>query len=117
IVSTCSVDGMGAYGWTQFGGVDQSAVVGAIAYNAASSLGGGLCGSGVSMIPATGTVSTPGTHVFVAGYFGYKNVNAPSGAGCNSDGEGLVFDSWSCSQGNNPYAHQGVAEQNVWWGN
>ena len=51
--------------------------------------------------------------MFVAGYFGYKNINAPSGAGCNTDGEGLIFDSWACGK----FTHQGVAEQNVWWYN
>ncbi len=117
IASTCGVDGFGTYGWTEKGGVDQSAVVGAIAYNAAPSLGGALCGSGVSMIPVNGSIATQGTHVFVAGYFGYRNINAPAGAGCNTDGEGLVFDSWSCLGGGNAYSHQGVAEQNVWWYN
>lgn len=118
IASTCSLQGFATYGWTAHGGVDQTAVVGSIAYNAAVSIGGRLCASGISMIPANGTAPTPGTHIFVAGNFGYRNINAPVGAGCNTDGEGLVFDSWSCSGGKNaPYAHQGVAEQNVWWGN
>jgi hypothetical protein len=116
IASTCSVNGFGTYSWSSPGGVDQSAVVGAIAYNASSSVGGGICGSGVSMIPVNGPDMSSGTHVFVAGYFGYKNINAPSGAGCNTDGEGLVFDSWACARKNSSaYQYQGVAEQNVWW--
>ncbi len=118
IASNCGLYGFGSYGWTPNGGVDQSAVVGAIAYNASPSVGGTLCSSGVSMIPTNGPVATPGTRVFVAGNFAYRNINARSGAGCNSDGEGLVFDSWSCSQGRNaPYSGQGVAEQNAWWRN
>lgn len=91
IASTCGVDGFGTYGWTASGGVDQSAVVGAIAYNASPSKGGN-CGSGVSMIPTSGTTPTSGTHVFVAGEFGYKNIADPHGSGCHTDGEGLVFD-------------------------
>ena len=110
IVSTCGVDGFGTYGWTAHGGVDQSAVIGAIAYNASPSEAGN-CGSGVSMIPTNGPDGGAGTHVFVAGVFAYNNIASPSGNGCHSDGEGLVFDSWACGK----YTHQGVAEQNVWW--
>jgi hypothetical protein len=114
IVSTCGVDGFGTYGWTARGGVDQSAVVGAIAYNASPSRGGN-CGSGVSMIPTSGTTPTSGAHIFVAGEFGYKNIADPHGSGCHTDGEGLVFDSWGCPT--TGYHYQGVAEQNVWWQN
>jgi hypothetical protein len=114
IASTCGVDGFGTYGWTAAGGVDQSAVVGAIAYNASPS-NGGNCGSGVSMIPTSGTTLTSGTHVFVAGEFGYKNIADPHGMGCHTDGEGLIFDSWGCPT--TGYRYQGVAEQNVWWYN
>ena len=62
---------------------------------------------------SNGPDTSAGTHVFVAGAFSYKNINAPRGAGCNTDGEGLIFDSW----GVQPYAYQAVAEQNVFWGN
>jgi hypothetical protein len=114
IAINCDYGGFGTYSWTSPGGVDQTAVVGAISYNTSPSLGGGgICGSGASLIPTDGPDTSPGTHVFVAGYFGYKNINAPSGAGCNTDGEGLIFDSWACTN----FTHQGVAEQNVWWYN
>ena len=113
IASNCHYSGFNSYSWTSPGGVDQTAVVGAVSYNGSSSLGGGICSSGVSIIPVDGADSSSGTHVFVAGYFGYKNINASSGAGCNTDGEGLIFDSWACMN----YTHQGVAEQNVWWRN
>ena len=112
IASTCHLSGFDTYTFTSPGGVDQSAVVGAISYNGSVSSGGGLCSGGVSMIPIAGPDTSSGTHVIVAGYFGYKNVNAPSGAGCNTDGEGIIFDSWSCGT---PYIYQGVAEQNVFW--
>jgi hypothetical protein len=115
IAVNCDYGGFGTYSWHgASGAVDQTAVVGAISYNTSPSLGGGgICGSGVSIIPNDGPDTSAGTHVFVAGYFGYKNINAPSGAGCNTDGEGLIFDSWACGN----YTHQGVAEQNVWWYN
>ena len=114
VASNCDYAGFDTYSWTSPGGVDQTAVVGAIAYNSSPSTGGGgICGSGISIIPVDGPDTNSGTHIFVAGYFGYRNINAASGAGCNTDGEGLNFDSWSCMK----YTHQGVAEQNVWWGN
>jgi hypothetical protein len=115
IAIDCDYGGFGTYSWTPpGGGADQTAVVGAISYNTSPSTGGGgICGSGVSLIPNDGPDTSSGTHVFVAGYFGYKNINAPSGAGCNTDGEGLIFDSWACGK----FTHQGVAEQNVWWYN
>ena len=114
IASNCDYAGFSTYSWTSPGGVDQTAVVGAIAYNTSPSTGGGgICGSGAAIIPVDGPDGSSGTHIFVAGYFGYRNINAASGAGCNTDGEGLIFDSWSCMK----YTHQGVAEQNVWWAN
>ena len=112
IAVNCNLAGISAVSWTSPGGVDQTAVVGAIVFNSASSHAG-VCSSGVSIIPVDGPDTSAGTHVFVAGYFGYKNINASSGAGCNTDGEGLIFDSWACGK----FTHQGVAEQNVWWYN
>ena len=60
-----------------------------------------------------GPDASAGTHIFVAGSFAYKTINAPVGAGCNTDGEGLIFDSW----GNVSYQSQAVAEQNAFWAN
>ena len=110
IASSCAVEGFGTVN-----GVDQSAVVGAITYNAAPSQNNsGICGSGISMIPSNGPVGSLAiSHVFVAGTFNYKNINAPTGAGCNTDGEGLIFDTW----GGGAYKYEGVVEQNVWWAN
>ena len=112
----CGLQGFGSFGWATNSGADMTAVVGTITYDASPSLTSGVCGSGISMIPANGSVTSSGTHIFVAGNFGYRNINAPSGAGCNTDGEGVIFDSWSCL-GATAYQYQGVVEQNVWWGN
>ncbi len=111
----CALGGFDSYSYNGLtGGVDQQAVVGTIAYNATPSTNGsGLCGSGISLIPVNGPDTSSGTHVFVAGSFGYKNINAPVGAGCNTDGEGLIFDSWGIFS----YAHQAVVEQNAFWSN
>jgi hypothetical protein len=117
IASNCGDSGFGTsfYGSV---GLDQSAVVGAISYNGSPSQSSSICSSGVSMIPANGTDTSTGTHVFVAGYFGWKNINAATGAGCNTDGAGIIFDSWSCPpSGGTAYKYQGVAEQNVVWAN
>jgi hypothetical protein len=111
----CALAGFDSYSWNgPTGGVDQQAVVGTIAFDGAPSTNGsGLCGSGISLIPENGPDKGSGTHVFVAGSFSYKNINAPVGAGCNTDGEGLIFDSWGVS----PYSYQAVVEQNVFWAN
>ena len=92
----CDMDGFGFYSWNgTSGGPDMDAVVGAVAYNSAPSItNAGICSSGISIIPTNGTGTSAGTHVFVAGNFLYKNENASSGEGCNTDGEGLIFNSW-----------------------
>ena len=109
----CDSQGFATYSWTSpASGVDQTAVVGAITYNASPSTGS-PCASGISIIPYNGSDASGGTHIFVAGNFGYKNINAPSGATCNTDGEGLIFDSWACGS----FKYQAAAEQNVWWAN
>jgi hypothetical protein len=115
IASGCDGAGFASDSFTgPGGGVDQLAVVGAIAYNASPSQGGGgICGSGISIIPVNGPDTSAGTHIFVAGAFSYKNINAQVGEGCNTDGEGLIFDSW----GVQPYKYQAVAEQNAFWAN
>jgi hypothetical protein len=114
IASRCALGGFDSYAWTSPGGVDQTAVVGTIAYATTPSTNGqGLCGSGISLIPTNGPDTSAGAHVFVAGAFSYDNINAPSGAGCNTDGEGIIFDSWAIPQ----YKYTGIIEQSVLWGN
>jgi len=115
IASGCLNAGVDTYSWHSAGAgsFDQTAVVGLIAYNAASTTN--LCGSGVSIIPNNGPDASAGTHVFVAGVFSYGNINGAgcSGSGQTTDGEGIIFDSWGL-QGFN---RQAVAEQNVMWAN
>jgi hypothetical protein len=97
--------------------VDQTAVVGAIAFNGAQT--SSLCGSGVSLIPNDGPDTSAGTHIFAAGMFSYGNMNGANCAGAGSagsgttDGEGYILDSWACGQ----FTHQGALEQSVFWGN
>ena len=66
------------------GGVDQTAVVGGIAFNSAS--GSGVCGSGVSIIPFPGPDTSAGTHVFLSGIYSYNNVNGFCGPRSNGAG-------------------------------
>ena len=118
VASGCQNAGFDSYSWqSSGGGVDQTAVVGAIAFNGAQT--SSLCGSGVSLIPNDGPDSSPGTHIFAAGMFSYANVNGANCAGGGNagsgttDGEGYILDSWACGQ----FTHQGALEQSVFWSN
>ncbi len=95
-------------------GTDQTAIVGAIAYNAAQSTVG-LCGSGVSIVAGNGPDTSAGTHIFIAGLFAYNNVNGlcANGGVASTDGEGIIFDSWAWTG----YKYQAVVEQSVLWAN
>ena len=95
-------------------GVDYVAVVGSIAYNAAQ--GSASCTSGISIYQPVQSDSQPGTHIYVAGNFAYKNVEPSQCAGGTpTDGEGIILDTFDGSQGSMPapYAAQAVAENNV----
>ena len=85
IASTCGGDGFDTYPEYQdtgSGSVDQTAVVGVIAYAAAQS--NNFCNSGVSLIPTNGPDTSAGTHVFAAGVFAYNNMDGPVCAGFNA---------------------------------
>jgi hypothetical protein len=82
IASNCGGDGFDTYpsgGATGESSVDQTAVVGVIAYGAGQS--GAYCNSGVSMIPTDGPDTSSGTHVFVGAAFTYHNIDNPICAG------------------------------------
>jgi hypothetical protein len=91
IGSNCQNAAVDSYSWTNgqcsapyasCGGVDQQAIVGAIAWNAARA--NGLCGSGISNIPFNGPDTSSGTHVFDAGIFSYANINGNHCSGYNA---------------------------------
>ncbi len=111
-------NGCGANGFSTFNdgnaSVDYIAIVGNIAYNAAQS--NSECYSGISIYQPVQSDSLPGTHIYVAGNFSYKNLDPdPCAGGTPSDGEGIIFDTWDGSQGGlpSPYSAQGVAENNI----
>ena len=66
IASTCGDAGFATSGGgSATGSFDQTAVVGVVAWSAANSqTSGGECGSGVSIIPAIGSDSSAGTHIY-----------------------------------------------------
>ena len=91
IGSNCQNAAVDTYSWTNgrcpvpytsCGGVDQQAIVGAIAWNAAQA--NDLCGSGISNIPFNGPDASLGTHVFDAGIFSYANINGNRCSGYNA---------------------------------
>lgn len=96
--------------------VDYLVIIGNIVYNAAQS--STECYSGISINQPMQSDSAAGTHIFVAGNFSYGNYdpsNCPSG---DTDGEGLIFDSFENQlSGAAPYGGQTLAENNMLIGN
>jgi hypothetical protein len=126
IASTCDLDGFGASGGGGPPGsssFDYLAAVGVVAFNAATSLQGSLCGSGISMIPGNADAGT-GTHIFIDGYFGAYNTNSSGASQCtasgnpsfpHSDGEGIIFDSYGAGYTSSGFTGQVVLENAVIW--
>jgi hypothetical protein len=122
IASTCDLAGFdtGSTGVSN-AGVDQTAMIGGIVYNGANSLGPyGVCGSGISLIPANQNTDA-GTHIIVEQNFVYKSTNSPGASQCtagggtypHSDGQGIILDSWGLAD----YQSQAVIRNNVMWQN
>jgi hypothetical protein len=127
IASVCDLDGFATSGGgcgIACGSFDMIAAVGVVAYNAANSLAGWLCGSGIAFIPGPATSAT-GTHVYVAGFFGAYNANASGTNECtasnqgsrgwpHSDGSGVIFDTYGAGYSGGFY-EQAVLENAVIW--
>ena len=94
--------------------VDYVAFIGNIAYNAAQgSLG---CDSGMSIFQPVQSDSLPGTHIYVAGNFAWRNFNSdPCNGGVPTDGQGIMIDTPDGSQNHmpSPYAAQIVVDNNI----
>jgi hypothetical protein len=111
IANGCTTSGITTY-QNAGGGVDYVAVVGAIVYNAAQ--GTSECFSGISFGAPINYDSKSGTHYFTAGVFSYGNIDGNGCAsGANSDGEGIIFDSFGISG----YTGQSALEQSMLLGN
>ena len=102
-----------SYGITPATGVDYVAYLGNIAYATGGS--STTCAAGLSFYSLVASDTNPGTHVYMAGNFGWGNTS-----NCG-DGEGIIFDTfdgvedWPTPQ---PYTPQAVAENNIMvWNN
>jgi len=89
-------------------GVDYLVIIGNAVYNAAQ--GTVNCNSGISVGAPSPSNSLSGTHIYVAGNFSWSNVDGnPCGGSASSDGEGIIFDTFS----QNSYNQQAVIDNNV----
>jgi hypothetical protein len=96
VVSGANLGGFGSFPTGGFG-VDYFAVVGSIAYNAAQ--GSVHCYSGISVYEPIKFDSVAGTHIYAGGNFSYGNQNPSICQGtAGTDGDGLIFDTFDCSQ-------------------
>src|SRR5580704_2654003 len=95
-------NGCGSTGFVAFNngaaGIDYIAIVGNIAYNAATN--NAFCQSGISVYEPVAHDANSGTHIYVAGNFSYSNLDPnPCNGAAPTDGNGLIFDTWDGSQG------------------
>ena len=91
---------------------DYIVFIGDIAYN--TSQGTDACHSGFTIGFIAPFDTLPGTHLYVAGDYGWNNVDPTTCAGTPAtDGEGLIFDTLD----KYGYTQQAVAENNIFVGN
>jgi hypothetical protein len=112
IANGCSAGGFGTYNIGN-ASVDYIAILGNIAYNAAQS--GAYCYSGISVYQPIQSDDLPGTHIYIAGNFSYKNVDPnPCSGSTPTDGEGIILDTLNgSSNGFSPYVQQVVVDNNI----
>ncbi len=112
IANGCNLGGFGAYN-NGVNGVDYFAVVGSIAYDAAQ--GSVHCYSGISVYQPVKVDSVSGTHILAAGNFSFGNTDpAICNGTANTDGDGVIFDTFDGSQGvGTSYDQQGYIYNNL----
>jgi hypothetical protein len=118
IANGCGLSGFGSSVESGNYGVDYVVVLGTIAY--ANSGGSVNCSSGISIYEPVASDTLPGTHIYVAGNFGWLNVNGnPCAGGAPSDGEGLILDTLDGDQTSMPIPYRGqvVADNNIFVSN
>lgn len=98
-------------------GVDYTADVGNIAYNAAQ--GTDLCYSGFSHYEPRPVDTVMGTHIFVSGNFAWGNTGASCQGGLNTDHNGLILDDFIGTQNGfgTPYTGKTVVKNNIFFDN
>jgi hypothetical protein len=112
IANGCSAGGFATYNIGN-ASVDYIVILGNIAYNAAQSSAN--CYSGISIYQPIQSDALPGTHIYIAGNFSYKNLDPnPCSGGMPTDGEGIILDTLNgSSNGFSPYAQQLVVDNNI----
>jgi hypothetical protein len=117
IANGCMGGGFNAYDKSTNASVDYIAYIGNIAYN--STQGSGACYSGLNIYQPIASDTNPGTHMYIAGNFSYRNIEPPSCAGtAPTDGEGINLDTFDFrNSGGTPYTQQAVVENNILLGN
>jgi hypothetical protein len=117
VANGCMGGGFNAYDISKSASVDYIAYVGNIAYN--STQGSGACYSGLNIYQPIASDASPGTHMYIAGNFSYRNMEPPRCAGtAPTDGEGVNLDTFDFGQGGGtPYIQQAVVENNILVGN
>lgn len=117
VANGCMGGGFKAYDKSTSVSVDYIAYVGNIAYN--STQGSGACYSGLNIYQPIASDASPGTHMYIAGNFSYRNMEPPICAGtAPTDGEGVNLDTFDFGQGGGPpYLQQAVVENNILAGN
>lgn len=112
IANGCAGGGFVAFANAATPAVDYIALIGDIAYNTGSS--SSVCASGFSLGFLPQLDSVAGTHLYIAGSFGWKNTNPSSCAStAATDGEGIIID--TLKQYN--YNQQVALENNIMVGN
>lgn len=117
IVNGANLGGFGSFPTGLFG-VDYYAVVGSIAYDAAQ--GSVHCYSGISVYEPVKVDSVAGTHIYAGGNFSFANNDPATCQGTpNTDGDGVIFDTFDGSQtgGLSSYDQQAYAINNLNVGN
>jgi len=117
VASGCMGGEFNAYDKSTGASVDYIAYVGNIAYNTAQ--GSGACYSGLNIYQPIASDASPGTHMYIAGNFSYRNMEPSICAGtAPTDGEGVNLDTFDFRQGGgSPYLQQAVVENNILVGN
>lgn len=112
VATGCAGGGFVAFANTSTPAVDYIALIGDIAYGTGSS--SSVCASGFSLGFLPQLDSTAGTHLYIAGSFGWGNVNPSSCASTlATDGEGIIIDTLKQFG----YNQQVAIENNIMVGN
>jgi hypothetical protein len=117
VANGCMGGGFNAYDKSASASVDYIVYVGNIAYN--STQESGACYSGLNTYQPIASDTNPGTHMYIAGNFSYRNMEPSTCSGtAPTDGEGVNLDTFDFRNGGGtPYVQQAVVQNNILVGN